>query len=63
LATDADEWGKEAAAANTRTPTDGNFWNDKGFFELSFYNTGEKLIIYHDEGKKRCDPAEVGGCK
>ncbi len=45
---------EDAAKSQTGNEKDGIFWNEKGFFELDFYEgAGEKLIIYYDEGKKK----------
>ena len=50
---------KIAAQAAANTDKDCIFWNDKGFFEVSFYNDHENIVIYHDEGRKKVDLSEL----
>jgi len=44
---------KKAAETPACTANDCIYWNDKGFFEVTFYNDHENITIYHDEGRVR----------
>jgi hypothetical protein len=52
---------KQAAKTKPCSEKECILWNDKGFFELDFYKDSEKVIVYYNEGKKKCDLSE--GCK
>ncbi len=54
---------KQAAQTPPQTANDCIFWNDKGFFEVTFYPGHENITIYHDEGRKKTDLSELGGGK
>jgi hypothetical protein len=46
---------KKAAHTPACTANDCIYWNDKGFFELTFYNNHENITIYHNEGRLKTE--------
>lgn len=51
---------KIVAQGKANTGKDCIFWNDKGYFEVTFYNDHEDITIYHDEGRKKVMVSELG---
>lgn len=54
---------KKAAETPPNTANNCIFWNDKGFFEVTFYPGHENITIYHDEGRKKVDLSALGSGK
>ncbi len=54
---------KKALATPPNTNTNCIFWNDKGFFEITFYSNHDNIVIYHNEGKEKCDVSALGDKK
>ncbi|MGP8215581.1 MAG: metallophosphoesterase family protein [Bacteroidia bacterium] len=53
---------KGAAASSPCNMNDCELWNEKGFFEVDFYQGKQTVILYHESGRKSCNLSEPGGC-